>query len=252
MIVQVEGLIKEFTTPKKEIVKAVDDISFNVEQGEIFGLIGDNGAGKTTTLRVMSTLIEPTHGNVEVCGLNVKKDSTEVRKSIGFLSGTTGLYGRLSPKDILRYFGGLYGLKGTTLTNRINDLRDQFGIADFFDRACDQLSTGQKQRVNLARAIIHQPRLLFLDEPTSGLDVQSSQGVLEFIESSRRDGVTIVFCSHIMTEVERLCDRVVILHAGKIMGRGTVPELKEMTGQSTMERAFLQLVGYSHDERVAV
>ena len=251
MIIQVEGLVKEFKVPKKESVKAINEISFSVNQGEIFGLIGDNGAGKTTTLRVMSTLIAPSQGKVEVCGLDVVKNSTEVRCSIGFLSGTTGLYGRLNAREILRYFGSLYGLTGNTLKSRINELVDQFGLEEFLNRPCDQLSTGQKQRVNLARAIIHKPPLLFLDEPTSGLDVQASQGVLEFIEHSRSEGVTIVFCSHIMTEVERLCDRVVILHAGKIMGRGSIAEIKAQTGESTMERAFLNLVGYTRKEQIA-
>jgi len=243
-MVIVNELVKEFNPKKKEKVIAVKGISFEAKEGEIFGLIGDNGAGKTTTLRVLSTLISPTSGTVTVGGKDVVADSTAVRASLGFLSGTTGLYARLNPRDLLRYFGGLYGLVEPDLTKRINYLIDRFQIGDFADRQCDRLSTGQKQRVGLARAIIHSPKILFLDEPTAGLDVQASQGVLEFIEGARNQGHTIIFCTHIMTEVERLCDRVVILHEGRIVGSGTVDEIKAQAGEESMEKAFLKIVDY--------
>jgi sodium transport system ATP-binding protein len=257
-MVEVVNLRKTFREPKKSpfakpsadaterkgSVNAVDGISFTAKPGQVFGLIGDNGAGKTTTLRMLSTVIAPTGGSANVAGYDVTKDPAKVRASIGFISGTTGLYGRLTPREILTYFGGLYGLEGQQLKGRVNELISELEISEFADRPCDKLSTGQKQRVGIARTVLHNPPVLFLDEPTSGLDVRASQGMMEFIERSRDSGKTVIFSSHIMSEVERLCDWLVVLHEGRIVGEGTVASLKEQTGKSTFEQTFLALVGF--------
>lgn len=244
-MIVVENLSKTFIDGKGKSVAALKGISFTAPPGQVFGLIGDNGAGKTTTLRLLSTVIKPTGGSASVGGASVADNPAEVRRNIGFLSGTTGLYGRLTPVEIIRYFGELNGLEGKQLDDRVQQLIADFHISEFKDRSCDKLSTGQKQRVGLARCIVHNPSVLFLDEPTSGLDVQSSQGIMEFIESVRAQGKTIVFSSHIMSEVERLCDSLVILHKGEITLRGTVEEVKQQTGTNRMEDAFLSAVGYT-------
>lgn len=248
-MIAVENLAKEYRDGKKAVVRALDGITFEARSGEIFGLIGDNGAGKTTTLRILSTVLEPTSGSASVAGVDVIRDPAGVRRRIGFTSGTTGLYGRLTPRETLQYFGGLYAMTGSELRDRINFLIDQLQIGEFADRPCDRLSTGQKQRVGIARTVLHDPPVLFLDEPTVGLDVAASQGMMEFVEDAREQGKTIVFCSHNMAEVERLCDRIVVLHEGRIRGSGTAAEVKAQTGQETLEKAFLTLVEYKRGDR---
>lgn len=243
-MIRVDNLVKEYRDSKKGVVRALDGISFEAQPGEIFGLIGDNGAGKTTTLRILSTVLTPTSGVAEIDGLNVVTQPDQARSRFGFISGTTGLYGRLTPRETLNYFASLYGLTPDAAKQRTEQLIGKLGISDFADRQCDKLSTGQKQRVGIARTVLHDPPVLFLDEPTSGLDVASSQGIMEFIEEAKGDGKTVVFSSHNMSEVERLCDRLVVLHAGRIRGSGTIESIKAETGQSTFERAFLKLVDY--------
>lgn len=241
-MVRTNNLCKHFSDSKRGVVRAVDGVSFTAETGEIFGLLGVNGAGKTTTLRMLSTVIQPTDGTAEVAGLDVTTHGADVRRQIGFMSASTALYGRLTPRDILNYFGSLYGLTGGALKSRIDDCIDKLKIGSFADRLCDKLSTGQKQRVSIARTILHDPPVLFFDEPTSGLDVVTSQTVLEFIEAERATGKTIIFSSHIMSEAERLCDRVAIIHGGVVRGSGTIPDLLSTTCATSFEKAFLSLV----------
>lgn len=239
-MVRTIGISKEFhDTKKKETVHAVRDVSIEAQPGQIFGLLGANGAGKTTLLRMLSTVLEPTSGRAEVAGFDTQKDSREVRRNIGFLSASTALYGRLRPREILEYFGGLYGV---TDKSRIEAVIKRLGIDKFEDRLCDKLSTGQKQRVSIARTILHDPPVLFFDEPTSGLDVLASQKVMEFVEEARTQGKTIFYCTHIMSEAERLCDRVAIIHGGEIRGEGTVDEVKALTGEPSLEKAFLSII----------
>lgn len=239
-----EGLTKRFVDHKGNAVLAVDDVSFTAHPGRVFGLLGVNGAGKTTTLRMLSTVLTPTSGRAEIDGADVVKDPDAVRARIGFLSTSTALYGRLTPRETLAYFGGLYGLQGAALRARIDESIDRLEIGAFADRLCDKLSTGQKQRVSIARATLHDPPVLFFDEPTAGLDVVASQAVLEVIESARTRGKTIVFSTHIMSEVERLCDDVAVIHDGRIVGQGSAEELKASTGEATLEAAFLKLVRF--------
>ena len=239
-----EGLTKRFVDKKSGSVTAVDGLSIEARPGRVFGLLGVNGAGKTTTLRMLSTVLTPTAGTAQVDGLDVVKDPSGVRARIGFLSTSTALYGRLTPRETLAYFGGLYGLKGPDLVQRTKDAIDRLEIGPFADRLCDKLSTGQKQRVSIARATLHDPPVLFFDEPTAGLDVVASQAVLEVIEAARDRGRTVVFSTHIMSEVERLCDDVAVVHDGRLVGYGSAEELKASTGEPTLEGAFLKLVQF--------
>lgn len=243
-MVRTHDLKKVFRDPKKGDIHAVDGISFEAAPGKIFGLLGVNGAGKTTTLRMLSTVLEPTSGTAEVAGYDVRKDSRQVRSSIGFMSNSTALYGRLTSREVIAYFGGLYGLEGARLKSRMDFVIDKLKLEDFIDQLCDKLSTGQKQRVNIARTILHDPPVLFFDEPTAGLDVVMSQSVMEFIEEARTENKTVIFSTHIMSEVERLCDEVAIVHDGVIKAQGSVDDLKSRTGEQILERAFLKLVDY--------
>ncbi|HVT14168.1 MAG TPA: ATP-binding cassette domain-containing protein [Fimbriimonadaceae bacterium] len=242
-MVKTEGLVKHFTDSKKGLVKAVDGVSIEAHPGEIFGLLGVNGAGKSTMLRLLSTVLQPTAGTAQVAGFDILRQPEDVRKNIGFMSTSTALYGRLTSKEMIVYFGELYGLSGARLKERLDFVIEKLELHEFIDRLCDKLSTGQKQRVSIARTILHDPPVLFFDEPTAGLDVVASQTVMEFIENCRQSGKTVIFCTHIMTEVDRLCDRVAVIHDGVIKAEGTVAQLKEQSGEENLERVFLRLVG---------
>jgi len=246
-MIETEGLGKVFVDQKKNRVVAVDGVTFRVNEGEIFGLLGVNGAGKTTTLRMLSTILQPTAGRARVCGHDVVTDGAKARANIGFLSTSTALYGRASGLEVLRYFGSLYGLSGAKLNERLDYVIEKLALHEFKDRLCDKLSTGQKQRVSIARTILHDPPVLFFDEPTAGLDVVTSQTVLEFIEETRKAGKAVVFSTHIMPEAERLCDRVAIIHGGKICAEGTIEELKSQANSESFEKAFLHHVGYQRE-----
>ncbi len=248
-MVRTHELVKEFSDPKKGAFRAVNEVSFVAQPGRILGLLGVNGAGKTTTLRMLSTMIRPTSGSAEIAGFDVLKDPTSVRANIGFMSTSTALYGRLTATEMIEYFGTLYDLSGSKLRERVQYVKDKLEIHEFADRLCDKLSTGQKQRVSIARTILHDPQVLFFDEPTAGLDVVASQTVMEFIEEERDHGKTIVFSTHIMSEVERLCDTVCIIHDGKVVHDGSVASMHEATGETRLEAAFLKLVGFQSNYR---
>lgn len=243
-MVRTERLVKHYRDAKRGVIKAVDGVSLEARPGEVFGLLGVNGAGKTSVLRMLSTVLKPTEGRADVLGHDVVAQPEKVRGLIGFMSTSTALYGRLTPREILQYFGGLYGLEGARLKERVEFASQKMNLAEFMDRLCDKLSTGQKQRVSIARTILHDPPVLFFDEPTSGLDVVTSQSVMQFIEEARSQGKTIVFSTHIMSEVERLCDRVAIIHEGVVRGEGSVEMLKQSQDASTLEQAFLKMVGF--------
>lgn len=243
-MVRTDRIGKDFHDTKRGIVRAVRDVSITAEPGRIFGLLGVNGAGKTTLLRMLSTVIKPTEGGASVAGYDVVTQSEQVRASIGFLSTSTALYGRLTGREILQYFGGLYGLESNLVRERIEFVVEKLRLHEFVDRLCDKLSTGQKQRVSIARAILHDPPVLFFDEPTAGLDVVTAQTIMEFIEECRERNKTVVFSTHIMSEAERLCDQIAVIHAGEIRGEGSVKSLMESAGEPTLERAFLKLVDY--------
>ncbi len=237
-----ENLTKTFRDRKRGLVRAVNNLSLTCHPGQIFGLLGANGAGKTTTLRMLGTLLEPTLGNATIAGYDIRKNPEEVRRSIGFLSGSTALYGRLTAREMIQYFGQLNNLRGTDLSTRVDELIDRLEIGEFENGRCDKLSTGQKQRVSIACSIVHRPPVMIFDEPTSGLDVMTSQTIMAFIEQCRIDNLTVVFSTHIMSEVERLCDRVAIVHHGIIAAEGSVDELRQQTGETVMENAFLKII----------
>ncbi len=243
-MVRTLGLKKYFKDPKTGTKKAVDGIDIEATPGRIFGLLGVNGAGKTTVLRMLSTVLKPTEGSGSVAGLDIVKDAAKVRASIGFMSNSTALYGRLTSKEVIQYFGTLYGLSEQRLAERMSYVMDKLDIHEFADRYCDKLSTGQKQRVSIARTILHDPPVLFFDEPTAGLDVVTSQTVMEFIEEARDLGKTVIFSTHIMSEVDRLCDDVAVIHDGVVVASGSPDTMKQMTGERSLERAFLQLVKF--------
>ena len=245
-----ENLTKTFRDRKRGLVRAVNNLSLTCLPGQIFGLLGANGAGKTTTLRMLGTLLEPTHGNATIAGYDIRKNPEEVRRSIGFLSGSTALYGRLTAREMIQYFGKLNNLRGTDLSTRVDQLIERLEIGEFENGRCDKLSTGQKQRVSIARSIVHRPPVMIFDEPTSGLDVMTSQTIMAFIEQCRIDKLTVVFSTHIMSEVERLCDRVAIVHHGVIAAEGSVDELRQLTGETVMENAFLKIVHEMKDPNV--
>lgn len=250
-MVEAEGITKTFRDSKRGEIRACDEVSFHARAGEVFGLLGVNGAGKTTLLRILSTVLRPDRGSARVAGFPIDRAPQKVRASIGFLSGSTALYGRLTAREALRYFGELFGMDSGRIERRIGEVSDRLGLGPFLDRLCDRLSTGQKQRVSIARAILHEPPVLVFDEPTAGLDVVTAQTILEFIEEARDHGRTVILSTHIMTEAERLCDRVAIIHEGRLRGEGSVPELLAQTGQKTLEGAFLTLVGYRRGGRDA-
>lgn len=208
----------------------------------MFGLLGVNGAGKTTLLRMLSTVITPTSGSAWVANYNVASEAEDVRRNIGFLSTTTALYARLTAREMIRYVGSLYGIAGRDLERRTDELIELLEIAPFADRLCDKLSTGQRQRVSLARTVLHDPPVLFFDEPTAGLDVLAGQTIMEFIERQRKAGKTVVFSTHVMSEAERLCDRIAVIHNGKIAAVGTMEELRARTEKRALEEVFLALI----------
>lgn len=242
-MVEVEALSKVFQDRKRGRVVAVDAVSFTAPPGEVLGILGVNGADKTTTLRMLATLLDPTSGTARVAGHDIRREPREVRRHLGFLSSTTALYARLTTREMLAYFGRLYGLRGELLQKRVGALMELLQIVPFADRLCDRLSTGQKQRVSLARTLLHDPPVLILDEPTAGLDVLASQAIVEYIRDCRGHGKTILFSSHVMSEVERICDRVMVVHDGAVVARGTVEQLREQTGERVLEAAFLRLIG---------
>ncbi|HEY2785380.1 MAG TPA: ATP-binding cassette domain-containing protein [Fimbriiglobus sp.] len=239
-MIEVEGLTKHFSgaaTP------AADDVVFSVQPGEVFGLLGPNGAGKTTTLRMLCTLLKPTAGAATVAGYDVETRPDMVRQNVGFLSANTGVYDRMTPREMITYYGKLYGLRGPTLTHRLDDLFDMLQMADFADTPGARLSTGQKQKVSIARALVHDPPVLIFDEPTTGLDVLVQRAVLTNIATLRGRGKTVLFSSHIMSEVERLCDRMAVMARGRVVALGSLAELKAQYNENDLEELFLNLVG---------
>ena len=204
---------------------ALKDINIHCTPGQVVALLGANGAGKTTLLRVLSTALQADSGDICIDGQAVAKDLIHYRKSIGFLSGSTGLYARLTGFENLRYFGELYGLKAQALDTRINELVEQLQMTDFIHRRFDDYSTGMKQKVAIARAVLHQPKWVILDEPTTGLDIKAREVILSFIERLKRQGVGVIFSTHDLSEVERLCEQVFVIDQGQVQFAGELQQL---------------------------
>lgn len=237
-MLETRELVKTFAGP--EPVRAVDHVSFGAERGEVLGLLGVNGAGKTTTLRMLVTLLAPDSGTARINGYDVQSHPTEARRSLGFLSTTTGVYDRLTVREMLVAFGRLLDVPHPKA--RADQLIERFSLGDHQTRRCGQLSTGNKQRVSIARAIVHDPPVIVLDEPTTGLDVLVAQAFLEFVEEMRDSGKCILYSTHIMSEAERLCDRVAVLHEGRVLADATLDALRAHTGETDLEAIFLHLV----------
>lgn len=244
-MIQTDGLTKRFAPPKRgrpEVV-AVNKVSFEARPGEVFGLLGENGAGKTTTLRLLSTILAPTAGTARILGYDIVKEPEQVRRLIGVVATDTGLYDRLTPREILRYFGELNDVDRATIERRSNELFAKLQMEEYADRRAGQLSKGTKQKVHVARAMISDPPVLLLDEPTAGLDVTSARAVDNFIIEAKGLGKTILFSSHIMSEVEKVCDRVAIIQHGALIVEGTLEELKGHKADAKFEDVFVRLLG---------
>ena len=217
-------------------------VSFSVRPGEVFGLLGPNGAGKTTTLRILATLLTPSAGRATVGGHDVTREPERVRRLIGVVNGAMGLYDRLTGREILRYFGRLYGLKRPYVDERIAVLDDLLGLGDTLTKRAGDYSTGMKQKIVIARAVLHDPAVIFFDEATSGLDVLARRNVLEFVRAYAGGGRTVLYSTHVMGEVEELCGRVAVLYGGELIAQGTPDELKRAAGAAGLEAAFFRLV----------
>lgn len=238
-MIQVQNLSKQF---KK--IKAVDNISFEVNNGEIVGLLGENGAGKTTTLRMISTMLKASGGTALINGYDINKEASKVRGEIGILfGGEVGLYDRLTAKENIKYFAELNGMSAEEAEASINNLTEKLKMEDYIDRRVGKFSRGMKQKVAIARAIVHEPTVILLDEPTAGLDVSASKLIHDFIRECKSNNKAIIFSSHSMNEVERLCDRIIIIHKGAVIENGTIDEIKNKYSNDNMEEIFMNLVG---------
>ena len=241
-MIRVENLSKSFQDKKRGTVHALEQVSFDVKAGEIFGLLGPNGAGKTTCLRLLATILKPTSGTAELGGADIVRSPESVRRQIGFLSGDMGSYARLTPREVLQFFGKLNGLEGESLSRRIDQMVATFEFGEFATTKIDKLSTGMKQKVAIARTVLHDPPILILDEPSSGLDVPTARLIEDFMLRAKNSGKCILFSTHVMEEAEYLCDRIGVVHQGKLHALGTMEELREQTGKHRLREIFLDLL----------
>jgi sodium transport system ATP-binding protein len=242
-MIEARSLSKRFQDKKRGEIRAVDNVSFTCAPGRIYGLLGANGAGKTTTLRMLATILEPSDGTAIICGYDVIENPEKVRAKVGFLSTATALYPRLSAQEMVEYFGRLNGLDEATLKKRIDDIFSRLHMNDFRDRRCDKLSTGQKQKTSIARTLVHDPPVMIFDEPTTGLDVMTARTIINFIADCRDRGKTVIFSTHIMSEVERLCDHIGIIHGGKLLAEGTIEQLRSEYSEHSLEEIIVKVVG---------
>ncbi len=241
-MIDAHGLTKTFRDKKRGEIVAANDVSFRVAPGQIYGLLGANGAGKTTTLRMLATLLAPTRGSATVAGFDVARDPEKVRANVGFLAASTALYGRLTARETIAYFGELNGLDGREIATRTQRLADELDMHEFLDRRCDKLSTGMKQKTSIARMLIHDPAVMIFDEPTLGLDVMAARAIVQFVRQCRDRGKTVIYSTHVMSEVEKLCDVVGIIHAGRLMAEGTLAELRTRHAEQDVEEIFVKIV----------
>ncbi|MFU0799491.1 MAG: ATP-binding cassette domain-containing protein [Xylanivirga thermophila] len=238
-MIRTENLSKAFKD-----IKAVNDVSFSVENGEIVGLLGENGAGKTTTLRMLATMLKPTGGTAYVNGYDIIKQPEKVRREIGILfGGEVGLYDRLTARENIEYFAQLNGMGKVEMDESVMHLIKEFQMEEYIDKRVGTFSRGMKQRVAISRSIVHKPTVMLFDEPTIGLDVTAAKIVHDFIMGCKQEGRAIIFSSHSMQEVEKLCDRIIIIHKGSIIDQGTIEYFKEKYKKDDMEDIFIGLVG---------
>ncbi len=242
-MIEARNLTKTFRDKKRGEIRAVDDVSFQVEPGRIYGLLGANGAGKTTTLRLLATLLKPTGGSASVAGHDVVAAPEKVRAHVGFLAASTALYGRLTAREMIAYFGQLNGLSRAAIQARTAQLATELEMHDFLDRRCDKFSTGMKQKTSIARTLVHDPAVMIFDEPTLGLDVMAARTIVQFVRDCRGRGKTVIYSTHIMSEVEKLCDVIGIIHGGRLLAEGTLAELRVRYSEQDLEEIFVKAVG---------
>lgn len=251
-MIHVQHLTKTYEDLSRGTFVAVDHVSFTVRPGEIFGLLGPNGAGKTTVMRILSTVLSPTSGIATVAGFDVTHDAAEVRRHIGFVSNNTAIYDRMTAWEMVEYFGRLHGMTKSETGQRLETLFDQLRMNEFRDVPGSKMSTGMKQKVSIARAMVHDPPVLIFDEATLGLDVLVARNLLSVVRSLRDAGKCLIFSTHIMSEVERLCDRIAIMHRGRILDSGRLEELRERHQQDDFEELFFGLLSrHEAEERDA-
>lgn len=251
-MIKVENVSKSFTkniTKKKKIkFVANDNISFDANDGEILGILGPNGAGKTTLLRMLSGIMKPDEGNIIVDNLTYHENEIDIKKSLAFLSGNTKLYKDLSPYELFKMCGEYYDIAPSIIEERIKTITNKFSLNDFLNQKIEDLSTGQLQRVNIARCLIHDPKHYIFDEATSGLDIISSKVILDFIKEEKSNNKCIIYSTHYMEEAENICDKVIMIHKGKIIKIGTPSEIINSTNTTNLRDAFFALIGGSIDE----
>ncbi|HTL69096.1 MAG TPA: ATP-binding cassette domain-containing protein [Lacunisphaera sp.] len=242
-MIEAQHLTKTFHDKKRGLITAVADVSFTCRPGQIYGLLGANGAGKTTTLRLLATLLKPTSGTARLAGFDTLAEPGRVRANVGFLAASTALYGRLTAREMITYFGRLNGMAEDAIAARLKQLADELDMHEFLDRRCEKFSTGMKQKTSIARTLIHDPAVMIFDEPTLGLDVMTARSIVKFVRDCRDRGRTVIYSTHVMSEVEKLCDIVGIIHNGRLVAEGSLPELRQRFGQTDMEEIFVQAVG---------
>ncbi len=250
-MIQLEGLSKSFVLSKKQqkelnthekSILAVNNISFTCEPGKVFSLLGPNGAGKTTTLRMISTLFKPTSGKILISGIDAIKHPREARKKMGFLTGSAGLYGRLTPNELIQYFADLYEVKKEDFIARKKKLYNLLDMHEFQNKRISKLSTGMKQKVSICRTMIHDPEIVIFDEPTSGLDVITAANIIQLIKDCKSEGKTVIFSSHIMSEVDLLCDDLAIIDQGNLLYNDHFSQFKSAMTTPNLTEEFIQLI----------
>lgn len=252
-MIEVEGISKVFKkaeTNKKKVYRtapkttfnAVDNVSFTCHPGRIYTLLGPNGAGKTTALRIIASMLQPSEGTVKIAGIDVTKDARAARAKLGFQTGSTGLYDRLTPKETLKYFGELHQVEKAAIQSRMDELIERLAIGEFADRRVGKLSMGQKQRVSIARTLMHDPEVIIFDEPTNGLDVLTSRTIIDWIRECKVAGKTVIFSTHIMGEVSLLSDDLGVIHNGKLCYNDSFENFKTRFGQHSLEDAFISIL----------
>lgn len=247
-MIEVQNLSKTFLQKDGSQLNAVDNLSFNAQDGEIVCLLGVNGAGKTTTMRILSTIFRPSSGTALINGYSILKQPQKVRENLGFLSGDTGLYTRLSGREFISYFGDLYGMTRAQINQHIDEMAELLDMKSFLDKKIDFLSSGMRQKVSIVRSIIHDPQVMIFDEPTSGLDILTARNIVSFIRECKNKGKCVLFSTHIMREAERLADRIVLIHQGRLMAEGTLEELRQDTQQIDLDDIFVNYVNRQNAE----
>lgn len=241
-MIEVDNLTRIFPAPDGRSVEAVKDLSFRVERGEVFALLGPNGAGKTTTLRMMLGLMTPSSGDSRIEEISVAAHPDHIKRRVGFVSTSVGVYQWLTSREMLHFVADLYDVPQHVAQARVQRLSELLDFRSYLDRRCGVLSTGQKQRINLARALMHDPPVMLLDEPTRGLDIVGSQVVFEYIQHLRTEGKAVIICTHRLDEAERFADRFGLLHEGRLKHLGTLDELRQQTGEDSLTTMFINLL----------